>query len=230
MSFFVWIYGLLYAANNTIQSHAYIFNNFGGTFIVIGSILAGKKLHKFESIGSFIALSGAFVTLLDSSAQTADGKRPSAMVNLIDLAASAFGGIYFVLLADVKKLGPLFFQISLVTLSSAIFGSIVAVCMDSSAITSPFDMESGLLGIYSSPDIWWYFLVIGVITGHFISIVYFLCSQIFSGLLVSSTLLLEPFIAQLIGVGIGIDLMPGVITFVGTVVTCAGLYMSIVGG
>jgi len=176
ISFFLWISGLLYAANNTIQAHAYIFNNFGGTFIVIGCIFIGKKIDKLEIIGSAIALTGAFVTLYDGSAQTTDGKKPSLAVNMIDLASSGFGAIYFTLILKLKPIGPLFFSISIVQVSATVFGAILMIALDSTCVTEPFNPVNGLLSVYVSGDFWLYFLFVGILTGHFISICYFTCS------------------------------------------------------
>lgn len=228
--FFCWIAGLLFAANNTIQSHAYIFNNFGGTFIVFSCILVGKKIHKLEVYGSFIALAGAFVTLLDSSAATTDGKKPSMLVNLIDLASSGCGAVYFSLILRLKSAGPLFFCIMMVQVSSTIFGIFLTASIDSSSLVDPFNFKNGILSIWAAPDLVWNLLLVGMLTGHFIAICYFVCSQIFSPLFVSSSLLTEPFMAQMMGVAFGIDLMPGLFTYLGTVVTCLGLYIAIRGG
>lgn len=105
---FLWIMGLVYAANNTIQSHALLFNNLGGTFIVAWAIIVGKKVPKWEIIGTAVAILGAFLTLFDGKAQTADGKRPSLVVDLINMCSSCAGAIYFVLMPQLKKIGPLF--------------------------------------------------------------------------------------------------------------------------
>jgi hypothetical protein len=65
---FIWGMGLIYAANNTIQSHAYIFNNIGSVYILIGCLILGKSIHKLEIYGSGLAIVGAFLTLLDGQA------------------------------------------------------------------------------------------------------------------------------------------------------------------
>ena len=40
--FFFWSFGLLYASTRSIQSHAYIFNNLHGLFIILITLMTGK--------------------------------------------------------------------------------------------------------------------------------------------------------------------------------------------
>lgn len=106
---FFWSIGLTYAANNTIQSHALLLNEFSGVFIVLGSLIAGQKIHKLEVLGTFIALTGAFLTLLDSGAETTSGKRPQLHVYIVDLLSSGFGAIFFIYSAKTGSIGPVLF-------------------------------------------------------------------------------------------------------------------------
>lgn len=135
--FFLWMGGLVFSSNNTIQSHAYIFNSFGGTFIVAAALIMGKNVHRLEVIGSIVALSGAFLTLLDGNAQTTDGRKPSMTINGIDLVASGFGAIYFSLIPKLKTIGPLFFSIMVNSLTSMIFGFIFASVFFPESMANP---------------------------------------------------------------------------------------------
>ena len=68
VSLFLWNCGLIYAANNTVQSHAYIFNAFSGLFIMLATVVLGRNINKLEVIGGLVALIGGFLTLLDFQA------------------------------------------------------------------------------------------------------------------------------------------------------------------
>ena len=60
--------GLLYASLNTIQAHAYVFNNIHGLFIVLIGVIMGKRPHRLEMIGVLLALAGCVFMIVDPKA------------------------------------------------------------------------------------------------------------------------------------------------------------------
>lgn len=52
-----------------------------------------------------------------------------------------------------------------------------------------------------------------------------MCFKHFSPIVIGTAVLFEPIGAQIVGCVIGIDKLPGIITFIGTFVTTIGLYL-----
>jgi len=63
----------------------------------------------------------------------------------------------------------------------------------------------------------------GILCSFFGSAGYVLTLIFFSPLVTSNAYLIEPFIAQLLGYSLGLDLMPGIMTLVGTLCALAGI-------
>lgn len=61
--------GFIWSAEYTIMSQADIFNGLGGAFIVGQRIILRSAVHRFEIFGTFIAICGCFLTLLDDEAE-----------------------------------------------------------------------------------------------------------------------------------------------------------------
>jgi drug/metabolite transporter (DMT)-like permease len=93
----LWVFGLTYASLNTIQSHAYVFNNTHGLFIVLFNFLMKVKLHKYEFIGTGLAIAGCIVMILDPAAMRADGIEPSIWVDIIAILSAIGGAFYFLM-------------------------------------------------------------------------------------------------------------------------------------
>ena len=101
----IWVSGLVYAAERTIQSHAYVFNNTHGLFIVLINFAYGQKPYKSELIGLSLAVVGILFLAFDPGAHRKDGTTSSIFVCLVDLGSAIFGALYFLLNAkNVKEL------------------------------------------------------------------------------------------------------------------------------
>ena len=62
-------FGYIWSGEYTIMSHVNIFNNLGGVLIIIGCLIMRKAVHRFELVGTGIALLGCVITALDSKAE-----------------------------------------------------------------------------------------------------------------------------------------------------------------
>jgi hypothetical protein len=101
----VWVTGLVYAADRTIQSHAYALNNSHGIFMVLIMLVSGVRLFKAEFIGLALAIIGILCLAFDPSALRKDGASSDLFVCLVDLGSAVFGAFYFILSAkNVKQL------------------------------------------------------------------------------------------------------------------------------
>ena len=65
----VWTAGLIYGSMNLIQSHAYVFNNIHGLFVVFIIYLMGQRPVIKEWQGVALALIGCALMLFDPKAE-----------------------------------------------------------------------------------------------------------------------------------------------------------------
>jgi hypothetical protein len=61
----IWVFGLTFASQRTIQSHAYLMNNVHGLFIVAINFILGYKILIGECRGVILALAGCIFILYD---------------------------------------------------------------------------------------------------------------------------------------------------------------------
>lgn len=59
----------LLAGTYSIMTHAFVFQNLGGSLIVLYSLLRGIEVHKLELIGTAVSLLGCLITVTDKGAQ-----------------------------------------------------------------------------------------------------------------------------------------------------------------
>jgi len=69
------------------------------------------------------------------------------------------------------------------------------------------------------------FFAFGIPCCIFGSAGYVLCLLFYSPVITTNSYLLEPFMAQILGFSLGLDLLPGWLTFVGTIITLGGILM-----
>ena len=87
-----------------------------------------------------------------------------------------------------------------------------------------FDAETGCLGflnIFSNPIL--PLFSYALFASFFGSAGYILCLLFYSPLVTSNAYLVEPFFAQLLGFGLGLDRLPGLMTAFGTLFAVAGI-------
>ena len=68
------------------------------------------------------------------------------------------------------------------------------------------------------------FVPYGIFCSFFGSAGYVLCLLFYSPVVTSNAYLLEPFIAQALGYYLGLDQMPGLMTFLGTLMAVVGIW------
>lgn len=119
----------------------------------------------------------------------------------------------------------LFSSVILVILGTAIYGS-------NGGFTLGFDPKTGFLG-FLGKDLnlaLYVLLVYGFFTGACNMGAYSMSCKYFSPLVIGTAVLFEPIGSQIIGCIIGLDKIPGFLTFLGTLVTMGGLFFVAKGG
>lgn len=95
-----------------------------------------------------------------------------------------------------------------------------------------FDMNpfTGVFGFFDD-ELWLYVIfVYGFFTGACNMGAYSLSCKYFSPLVIGTTVLFEPIGSQILGCFMGLDKIPGPMTFIGSGITLAGLYFVMKGG
>ena len=99
-----------------------------------------------------------------------------------------------------------------------------------SDFTFDFDTHTGIFGFATKEYALYVFLVVGLFTGATYYITYIISLNYFSTLVVASTYLLEPVLAQILGCLMNIDRTPGIITIAGATISLIGLLLISFGG
>lgn len=192
----LWTTGLIYASVNTIQAHAYTFNNVHGLFIIFINVFFGIKPVKYEYIGISLAIAGCLFLVFDPSAQKADGTSPSITVALIDLGSAIFGAFYFVMNAKNVQSLPICFLIFLLNLHTFFLNYAIArAFFDKNVVLFSTDPQNGCLGFLSKEAALIAFLPYGILGSFFGSAGYVISLLFYSPVVTSNAFLVEPFMA-----------------------------------
>jgi len=138
-----------------------------------------------------------------------------------------FGAFYFILSAKNVKDIPI---CSLIYFMNIHF-FIMACLLSSLNILGngpPFELWSmnpkcGAFGFFAPDVAFVAFIPYGIFCSIFGSAGYIVCLLFFSPLVVSSSFLLEPLVAQVLGSALGIDKTPGPLTILGTLIIIFGI-------
>ena len=96
--------------------------------------------------------------------------------------------------------------------------------------TLDLNWATGLLGFFSSDQAVYIILIVGFFTGASQYASYAIAQNYFSPLVVASSYLMEPLIAQTLGCMFEIDNVPGFTTVIGGVITLGGILIITLGG
>mmetsp|Transcript_5566 Transcript_5566/g.5083 ORF Transcript_5566/g.5083 Transcript_5566/m.5083 type:complete len:126 (+) Transcript_5566:466-843(+) len=112
------------------------------------------------------------------------------------------------------------------TLWMSISGSIVIILISLLFTTATFNNDpiTGLFGWMNKEEIWFNLFVIGLMSGIGTFFFYPLCIIFFSPLILGNVYLLEPVVCTMYGVLLGLDKLPGLLTYIGSLITLFGLY------
>ena len=85
------------------------------------------------------------------------------------------------------------------------------------------DKEWGMFGFMHEDHFYAAFFWFGLSSGFWGNAGYVLCLVFFSPVVVSISFLIEPVIGQMMGYWLGIDEIPGALTWIGTFIVLAGI-------
>lgn len=188
-----------------------------------------KFPDRWELLGAGFVSAGLVSMFLDPKAVRADSVSGGILVYLAVLGSSAFGAVFFMINArNVQKLPPftLLFAISFYMFFSS---CLIAAAQDNRVNIFSNDPVWGCLGFMNSQTWLFCYLVFGLFTSVFFSVGTIMSTLFFSPLVVACAFLLEPFVAQLVGCALGLDNVPGFLTWLGAALAMVGLVFFFLG-
>jgi len=207
-----------------------VFNNVHGLYIVLISLFLGVVPSRKEWIGLCLAILGCVCIIMDpeavrvASGPNQDGGVQSFWPGIIDLASAFFGALYFLMSARNVKNLPVCLLILIMNMHTWMLNGLVAKYQNPDIALFSFEPETGCLGflnLMGNPLL--PLFSYAIFASFFGSAGYILCLLFYSPLVTSNAYLLEPFFAQLLGFGLGLDKLPGIATAIGTLFAVLGI-------
>ncbi|OQR91511.1 Drug/Metabolite Transporter (DMT) Superfamily [Achlya hypogyna] len=212
----------LWSLNHTSIGHAYIFNNCHSLLIVLGKLVLGHPVLAFEAVGSGLGIVGGVITTLDHSAAPSSAVVPPSWQGDVVALVGAVGGVFYLLTA--KKLRAeidVFLFMTLLFCVTLVLHFPVFYLLDIRTELWSMDADMGLFG-WLTPSrlgIELYLVFVCTIIG---TMGYISVMKYFDPIVVSVVMLLEPVLATAMGVVVGVDSIPGVLTWIGGMLVIAG--------
>lgn len=212
----------------TSLSHATLFNNAHSLLLVVLKLFLRQPLALFEGLGAAVGVAGGAVTTMDTTiVATSTMVTATALGDIVALIGASGGAIYFVLAKRLRaKMDLIVFMCSL-TLTSAcvLFATLLVKGEDVAFSTDP---HIGILGwVNPQPDRLYIALYLVLVCDLMGTMGYISVMKYFDPIVISVVCLLEPIVASVMGVIMGVDAVPGVLTFIGATLVIGGTFMVI---
>ncbi|KAG2774289.1 hypothetical protein PC129_g5429 [Phytophthora cactorum] len=229
LSYAVFLMTFLWSLSHTSIDHAYIFNNCHSLLMVVGRLLLGRYVSQFEGLGTAIGVIGGALTTLDHPQASSSGVevvQVSLAGDLVALVGAVGGALYLI---TAKKLRTemdisIMFVGMFTLLALLIFPvfSLLEIPFDASR-----DPDMGLFGWLdpSRAASEAYIVLVCTLIG---TLGYIAVMKYFAPIVVSVVMLVEPVLAAFMGVAVGVDVFPGLLTIAGSLLIIAGTAMVIV--
>ncbi|POM80946.1 Drug/Metabolite Transporter (DMT) Superfamily [Phytophthora palmivora] len=229
LSYAVFLMTFLWSLSHTSIDHAYIFNNCHSLLMVVGRLLLGRYVSQFEGLGTAIGVIGGALTTLDhqpSSSVGAEVVQVSLAGDLVALVGAVGGALYLI---TAKKLRT---EMDISILFVGMFTLLALLIFPVfSLLDIPFEASRdpgfGLFGWLdpSRAASEAYIVLVCTLIG---TLGYVAVMKYFAPIVVSVVMLVEPVLAAFMGVAVGVDVFPGLLTIVGSLLIIAGTALVIV--
>lgn len=230
--YIIWLVGLLEAFAHSLVLHALLMNSLGIFIGPIMSFIFKKEVNGVKMISVILGAIGVFLMLRSSykgECHLSDGVEGSYKFDLLNIASSIAGYIYFNRIEVLCKSIPRFTLMTITTAFSLVFSFIFL------ALTSPLDginhftmnIETGVFGWISNiPTTLQCILVIGIIGTLLGNFGYLYCLKFYSTKAVSNTLFIESLMGQYIAVYfIQINQSPPLNSLIGGLIVIFAMYI-----
>jgi drug/metabolite transporter (DMT)-like permease len=232
------------ALNMTSIGHVYIFSNCHSLLMVVGKFFFKQsgsqlQLHYLEIFGVLIGFIGGTITTLDQqttahpthlTTSSSEQQHQLFSKGIVEVSTSgdlvallgAFSGCFYLLYAKELrgKLGVWLFLFGMVTVVWVFLIPILFLTLPTLEVST--DPYHGLFGWVFHLNIEAYIVFIGSFCG---TMGFVASMKYFEPLVVSVTMLMEPIVATMIGICLGIEAVPGTATFLGGFGVLVGCFL-----
>ncbi|GLE04206.1 hypothetical protein PINS_up013117 [Pythium insidiosum] len=212
----------------TSVGHATLFNNAHSLLIVLAKLFTGQPVALMEGAGAAVGLIGGAVTTMDTTkAEGDDIVSATAFGDLVALAGAIGGAAYFMI---AKTLRP---KMELVTFMSCLTGIsatclLIVMILTGHELSLSMNTHHGLFGWLNPTSdrllIAFYLVFVCDLTG---TMGYISVMKYFDPIVISVVCLVEPIVANVMGIVVGVDSIPGALTFAGATLVIGGTLMVI---
>lgn len=228
-SFFIylWNLGFILGCSLTITSHADVMYSSSGVYLLLFAVVTCKVVHKLEYLGYALYAFGVYMMFTDPSATKTGMDGQSYWGDLYAfLGAGCCAAFNIMNEGKMEDLHPM------VTLTqnymfATIFQLVTFPFFVGPSTFFSFDGSYGAFGWLTNFDA--FILLMGVVapvTGILSNIGFYSAYYYFPMEIVAGTMLVEPFFAQLVGVMLGQDEIPGLKTVIGCTVLTVGFLVA----
>ena len=189
---------------------------------MIGYCLCMKP-YRLELLGLFITIGGIVFLINDTKAERVDGKKGEFQVYAICMLMSFMAAVFFIINGVLVKVVPIFTLLEMQNLVVCLFMPIVMILTMEDYSWFSLDIFNGGFGFMNPDEAFYAFVYFGLSAGFFGNVGYVICLLFFSPVITSAAYLIEIFIGQLIAFFMGIDKLPGWLTWMGTVCVLFGV-------
>lgn len=181
-------------------------------------------------LGCGVAILGSVISILDHSSQKANPEDQNILLgDSVALIGSFLCAIWMMKNEEIVQHMPPLYAMTFIMLFSNIILIVFGLCLFKD-FTFDLNPTTGAFGFLDS-NLWAYVIfVYGFFTGACNMGSYSMSCKYFSPLVIGTAVLFEPIGSQIIGCVLGLDKIPGLMTFIGTGVTLVGLYFVAKGG
>lgn len=223
---FSWTTGLILGCSLTVTSHADIMYSSSGVYILMATLITCQSVHILELVGYFMYFIGVYIMLIDESAFKTGINGHSYLGDMYAFIGAGFWALFsYINRNNNNKLHPL------VTLTQiSIFSSLMQMAIFPFLVKSPgffsFDPFNGAFGWLTDSHAFLLVVVNALITGIIGNFGFYWSYYYWPMQIVAGSMLIEPFLAQIAGIMLGQDEIPGVKTLIGCIVISLGFVIS----
>ena len=232
VSAFLWLFGSIFyivSADYTLVSHSILLSNLSGVFIIVLNLIRFIPVHSLEIIGTIIVVIFSIIFMNDEGSSKLKGETDIIKGDILALIWMPFYAFYFMVNSEILKKIPA--MVILVVINIIQFSAFIIYYMWVSdiGVLFSFDPIEGMLGWASPKYLVFTVFLFGPIAGILGVGGYIILLDYFPAHVVASMFLLEPVSGQIVGIILGQDNFPGIVTYLGALGIWVGLGMVIRG-
>lgn len=189
------------------------------------------RVHSLEIVGTIIVVFSAIICMSDSESSKASGGSDIVKGDIIAIISVPFYAAYFVVNSRLVKKIPAMLILHLIGLIQYILVTGVILMKGEIDVPTFFskDPVQGMFGWASEQYLLTSLLLIGPFAGLIGCGSYIFMLDYFPSHIVANIFLLEPVSCQFLGIILGQDNMPGMLTYVGALGILCGLALTMKG-